>query len=635
MRRSASIVLCALLTGCSESGGVDAAIDATVQDAAIDDKAAPVVGDEPPRVFGPWPGMLPDVIRTDDVFSLAPMDVIETPRCVPGTTARCVCDDLREGLQGCYPEGAYRVCVCPPPVPPRTQPLPPRLIRPLSGLRVTSQRPTLRWALPDGVTRARVEVCADRPCARVLERADVSGTSWRPSARLTPGVVFWRVQGLGVGGAVAWTSATWEFGVRHSDAPVDTAYGSLKDYNGDGYDDMVVVRGTIPEQNSRERGRGLPFVYYGSRVGVAAVPNGSLGEELCGHNSFTVNERFRLKLASGDVNGDGLADLVLAGWWGDDPCGNGETVLVHLGSRAGLSNRPLRIDRASAIGLFPFPGFADSFGLGDVNGDGYSDLLVFVDSSPYRLTYTALYLGSAVGLAPQPSAYAAWARDPAGYFQESQELAYDVTTGDVDGDGYGDAIVRAHESVMVLHGDAGGTLQRRSRAAADAFRVPNNGQTVDMDLDDRADLIGGSPTTWWANAGDGLVQVYRRFEPYTANQRNARILSGEIGQPGDGDGDGLVEVVVRDFCPDDSTVGCRGGNISLYVRRSTNEGIGVPQNVRAATPRTRASFVGDLNGDGADDLVMADGSDLEVHALVGGMVRRTQTLVGDAVIRIE
>ncbi|MDP3217865.1 MAG: hypothetical protein Q8S73_27410, partial [Deltaproteobacteria bacterium] len=45
---------------------------------------------------------------------------------------------------------------------------PPRPVRPLSVSRVTSQRPTFQWVLPAGTTGARVEVCADRCCTRVL-----------------------------------------------------------------------------------------------------------------------------------------------------------------------------------------------------------------------------------------------------------------------------------------------------------------------------------------------------------------------------------------------------------------------------------------------------------------------------------
>jgi hypothetical protein len=119
-------------------------------------------------------------------------------------------------------------------------PLGARLIAPQSVSRVTSRRPTMRWVLPDGVTRARVEVCGDRACTRVLVTQEVEGSSWRPSEMLPPGVAYWRVRGLDGDGGVAWSSATWEYVVGLRDAPVDTSFGTIKDFNGDGYDDVAV-----------------------------------------------------------------------------------------------------------------------------------------------------------------------------------------------------------------------------------------------------------------------------------------------------------------------------------------------------------------------------------------------------------
>jgi hypothetical protein len=627
MRRIASIVLCALLTGCPESGAMDATIDATVEDAPID-KAAPEVGDEPPRVFGPWPDVLRDAIRTDDVFSLAPMDVIQTPRCVPGTTARCVCDDLREGLQGCYPEGAWRACVCPPPVPPRTQPLPPRLIHPLSGLRVTSQRPTLRWVLPEGVTRARVEVCADRPCARVLERAEVSGTSWRPTARLSPGVVFWRVLGLNAGGAVAWTSATWEFGVRHSDAPVDTAYGSLKDYNGDGYDDMVAVQGLIPEPDSGAMGSGHPFIFNGSRTGIATEPSARLNEQLCGVRAVgPEREFFAIKLGTADFNGDGFADLAVSDGLGEDPCRLGETVLIYHGSARGLSGVSQRVVRPAGP---EWRYFAPSFGVGDVNGDGFGDVLVVGLTFEYHEHKLLVYLGSPSGLAATPLLSAPWRwRNEGGgmYF-------YAVTSGDVDGDGYPDVIARASQDTVIFYGDAEGSLQRVATLASDEVTMMSNRIAVDVNADGLLDVVGGSPTTLWEAVGGSLVQTYQRFNPRSM-YRGELVWYGEVGAPGDGNGDGTLEIVSRDFCLEESVAGCTTGVISLYERSGVVGGLGTPRDLRAARTLTRAAFVGDLNGDGADELVIADGPVVEVYSLVRGMTLQTRVANGGSVIRLE
>ncbi|MFO0610184.1 MAG: VCBS repeat-containing protein [Polyangiales bacterium] len=631
MRQLASIVVAALLAGCSESAA-PATIDATVADASgMDvavDEAAATVGEEPPQVFGPWPGMLPDVLGTSEVFAGVSPDVIMTPRCVPGTTARCVCDDLREGLQGCYPEGAYRACVCPPAVIPPEQPPPPRLVRPLSGLRVTSQRPTLRWVLPEGVTRARVEVCADRPCARVIERGEVSGSSWRPTMRLPPGVVFWRVQGLSASGGVAWTSATWEFGVRHSDAPVDTAYGSLKDYNGDGYDDLVAVLGTIPAPSTHEPGRGHPFIFAGSRAGIAGERSTRLDEEFCGVSTFETQETFNLKLESADVNGDGLADLVVAGGLGDDPCGVGETVFVYRGISGGVDRAPLRIRRPIGSN---WAYFAGAFCTGDVNGDGFGDVVVVGETFLYHEHRLLVYLGSARGIASEPLISVPWIwRETA-----SGTRWFEATAGDVDGDGYTDVIARTAGNTAIFYGDPVGDLQRANILPGDSVTLLGNRIAVDVNLDDRSDVIGGSPTTLWEAVGGGLIQTYQRFGPGSRNRGELDLLRyGVVGRPGDGNGDGIIEIVSRDFCVQPSTAMCNSGVISLYERNATALGFGIPRDLRPATVATRVTFPGDLDGDGADELVIAEDAVIEVRSLVRETVQRVGTSA-PAVIRLE
>lgn len=117
----------------------------------------------------------------------------------------------------------------------------PRLLFPTSTMRVTSQRPTLDLALPAGVDGARVELCHDPCCNRPIATVDATGGHVRPTEALPPGVVFWRARGR-IGDRVGReVSFTWEFGVRHRDTPTDTAWGVIKDINGDGFDDVVTA----------------------------------------------------------------------------------------------------------------------------------------------------------------------------------------------------------------------------------------------------------------------------------------------------------------------------------------------------------------------------------------------------------
>jgi hypothetical protein len=93
----------------------------------------------------------------------------------------------------------------------------PRLLRPISGARVTSQRPLLRWAASGPVT---VELCRDRACTQPVESIEAAAASATPKAALPPGAVFWRVRAPS--GA---SSAVWSMWVGHRSAPLDTVKG--------------------------------------------------------------------------------------------------------------------------------------------------------------------------------------------------------------------------------------------------------------------------------------------------------------------------------------------------------------------------------------------------------------------------
>ncbi|MFO0609642.1 MAG: VCBS repeat-containing protein, partial [Polyangiales bacterium] len=234
--------------------------------------------------------LFPDVPPPDRPF----------PPCTPGAIESCACPDGRSGFQTCEYDYNYSTCACadPPPVIAT-----PRLVAPLSGMRVSSQRPTLRWQLPAGMTRARVELCTDRSCTRPLAQEEVTGSSWRSPTRLAPGLTFWRVRGLDAAGAVAWTSATWLFQVRRRDTEVDTTLGRILDFNGDGYDDLPMPRLV---DGDPLRGR-VVDVFFGTPDGLTPEPllTVQLPEaELAG--SFRIRS-----FSAGDMDGDGNTDLLM------------------------------------------------------------------------------------------------------------------------------------------------------------------------------------------------------------------------------------------------------------------------------------------------------------------------------------
>lgn len=203
------------------------------------------------------------------------------------------------------------------------------------------------------------------------------------------------------------------------------------DLDGDGVGDLVVTEGTTGDDGYTERA----LVLLGSAAGgYSAAPTGwafhppdlvdALG--LVGHGYVTT-------ALIGDVNGDGLDELKVGSLAEDDLFPDEGRVWVWSGAVGGPAQDPWwTVAPADQSMVW----FSSATGHGDVNGDGYSDLLV---SAPYLVTAQGqqgrvwLYLGSALGLASS----AAWSADAPASFGTF------ITAGDVNGDGNADAVVGA------------------------------------------------------------------------------------------------------------------------------------------------------------------------------------------------
>ena len=208
------------------------------------------------------------------------------------------------------------------------------------------------------------------------------------------------------------------------------AVAGVGDVNGDGYDDVMVGAWT---ESAPQTAEGAVHVYHGSPTGLS-----TLGADWS-YDSDQAGARLGRSVAGcGDVDGDGFADVAAGAIsWDDDQVDEGG-VFVWRGSSSGLAANPVWTGEGQRTGCQY--GLAVA-GAGDVNGDGYSDLLV---GAPQFVTGEVdegrvfLHLGSPGGVA----ATVAWMAE------SNQSLSFfgdALAMGDVNGDGYADLLVGAHE----------------------------------------------------------------------------------------------------------------------------------------------------------------------------------------------
>ncbi|MEO8664555.1 MAG: YCF48-related protein, partial [Ignavibacteria bacterium] len=201
-----------------------------------------------------------------------------------------------------------------------------------------------------------------------------------------------------------------------------TVVSAAGDINGDGYGDALISYPLNP-------GTGNVFIHYGSASGLQTTPNqtltGSQTSELFGCSVST----------SGDVDGDGYSDIIVGSSNFMVGHGTNGKAFVYRGSASGIIEAPYWSKEG--------PGFDPQYGYsvstaGDVNGDGYSDIVVgSPQNSAPHWGKAFVYHGSASGI----SATENWSAE---YFDPGAKFGTSVSTaGDINGDGFADVIVGA------------------------------------------------------------------------------------------------------------------------------------------------------------------------------------------------
>jgi hypothetical protein len=336
----------------------------------------------------------------------------------------------------------------------------------------------------------------------------------------------------------------------------DGRYGTIApagDVNRDGYADVIVGCYNCSNGQTNE---GIVRLYLGGPSGLSTTASWSAESNQAGAQMAD-----KLSTA-GDVNGDGYDDVVVGAAFYDHGLTDQGAAFLYLGGPSGLAASPAWTTYGELAGANYG---ACSQGAGDVNGDGYDDVIIGSwlygpASEPFE-GRAYLYLGSPTGLSTTP----AWIGES---HSANAVYGYFCTgAGDLNGDGYGDVVVGAR-------------------------RFSGNG----LSKEGRVYVYYGSPTGLHA-AADWI--------------QDGGQPGGEFGESvstaGDVNHDGYGDLVVSAFRYDDPETDEGKG----YVFMGSASGLShtpawtTESNQAGAYWAYHVDTAGDTNGDGYDDVVMS------------------------------
>jgi hypothetical protein len=384
------------------------------------------------------------------------------------------------------------------------------------------------------------------------------------------------------------------------------------DVNGDGYSDVIVG---ATQYDNVESNEGAGFVFQGSAAGVSTTAAAIL------ESNQASAQMGRGVASAGDVNGDGYSDVVVGAPQYDNPESNEGAAFVYHGSAAGINTTAAAMVESNQAGAQTGYSVASA---GDVNGDGYSDVIVgahYYDGGLSDEGAAFVYHGSAAGINTTAAAFV----------ESNQALARMgisvASAGDVNGDGYSDVIVGAYffdnsenneGRAYVYHGSATGINTTAAAIMESNLAEARMGVSVasagDINADGYADVVVGAYQYNNGQSNEGAAFVYRGsvggiittpVATLESNQPNA-YMGWSVASAGDVNGDGFSDVLVGVYFYDngENNEGAAFVYHGFALGINTTPATILDSNQADALMGISVASAGDVNGDGYADIMV-------------------------------
>lgn len=361
------------------------------------------------------------------------------------------------------------------------------------------------------------------------------------------------------------------------------------DLNGNGKLDVVVGNA----------GSNTVTVFLGDGTGKLGTPT-----------TYGISAIEPTSVAVADLNGDGKPDIALAGY-----AYNGCGVAVLLGNGDGTFQPASEFLCASgAIDAY-------SVAIADLNGDGKLDLAV----STYK--QINILLGNGDGTFQSAVTYSWGTGDGTSWGDRSLAVA------DVNRDGKPDIVVATGSAVYyepgqvaVLLGNGDGTFQPAVDFATGtpyawslALADFNGDGKLDVVVANAANYDGAvSSIAVLLGNGDGTFQAATTYRVQSNLQSPRGIAAKDVN------GDGIPDIIASDYCDDSA---CSFADVEVLL----GNGDGTFQSPLLFSAGGDYAFglvIGDLNGDGKPDVVVADATCYGVdcgHGWIGVLLNSSLT----------